>query len=387
MKHKVYIGDNLLVMQHNKDFDQYGGKVSVIYIDPPYNTKTKKSYNDKQAREEWLVFMKARLILGRYYLNSEGVIFISIDDNEYAYLKVLCDEVFGEQNCLGTFITKQSQRSNAKHINTVHEYILAYAKNKRSCKPFSVRRINTPEGKKIIDTVYGFAKECAEDKTLGLKAYRKKLNEYADKNGLSWLKNYNYYNEFNEPFFATDLSTPGKPRTVDIPEIGLHLDSLPTRGWSSDEKFKELHEAGRLTFRDGRPYAVHYLYEAEDSAPSILDFYSRQGNEDMKRLGLDGIFDTPKPVNMLKYLLRITGVSEGIVLDFFAGSGSFCQAVEEVNKEDGKNLQCLLIQLDEDIELKTEAFERCLELGIEPNIPAVLEARLKKVGCDYEIFR
>jgi adenine-specific DNA-methyltransferase len=107
----------------------------------------------------------------------------------------------------------------------------------------------------------------------------------------------------------------------------------------------------------------------------------------MKRLGLDGIFDTPKPVNMLKYWLRITGVSEGPVLDFFAGSGSFCQAVEEINKEDGKNLQCLLIQLDEDIQEGTEAYEKCLELGIEPNIPAVLEARLKKVGCDYEIFR
>lgn len=185
----------------------------------------------------------------------------------------------------------------------------------------------------------------------------------------------------------TEEISNGKPRTVDIPEIGLHLDPLPTRGWSSDSKFIELHNAGRLIFRDGRPYAIHYLSEAEDSAPSILVFYSRQGNEDMKRLGLDGIFDTPKPVNMLKYLLRITGVSEGVVLDFFAGSGSFCQAVEEVNKEDGKNLQCLLIQLDEDIELKTEAFERCLELGIEPNIPAVLEARLKKIGCDYEILR
>ena len=89
---------------------------------------------------------------------------------------------------------------------------------------------------------------------------------------------------------------------------------------------------------------------------------------------------------MLKYLLRITGVKEGVVLDFFAGSGSFCQAVEEVNKEDGKNLQCLLIQLNENIAEGTEAYERCQELGIEPNIPAVLEARLKKVGCEYEII-
>lgn len=386
MKHKVYIGDNLAVMSSHPCKSEMGN-VSVIYIDPPYNTRTKKSYNDKFVHKEWLDFMEARLVLGREYLNENGVMFISIDDNEYAYLKVLCDEVFGEGNCLGTFITKQSQRSNAKHINTVHEYILAYAKNKKKCPEFKVKRIETPEGKKIIDEVYEIASDCLRESEKGLKIYRTLLNAYAGNNGLSWLHNYNYYDETGRPFFATDLSTPGKPRTVDIPEIGLHLDPLPTRGWSSDAKFIELHNAGRLIFRDGRPYAIHYLNEAEDSAPSILDFYSRQGNEDMKRLGLDGIFDTPKPVNMLKYLLRITGIKEGIVMDFFAGSGSFCQATEEVNKEDKKNLQCVLIQLDEDIQEGTEAYERCQELGIEPNIPAVLEARLQKAKCDYEVIR
>jgi len=386
MKHKVYIGDNAKVMGSD-DFSQYEGKVSVIYIDPPYNTKTKKSYNDKQARGVWLSFMSTRLMYARRYLAEEGVIFISIDDNEYAHLKILCDKEFGEKNCLGTFITKQSQRSNSKHINTVHEYILAYAKNKKKCPEFKVKRIDTPEGNEIITHVKVLA-SAAKSWDNPQKKFREILNEYIKNNsGLSWLRNYNYIDKDGKPFFATDLSTPGKPRTVDIPEIGLHLDPLPTRGWSSDAKFIELHNAGRLIFRDGRPYAIHYLDEAEDSAPSILDFYSRQGNEDMKRLGLDGIFDTPKPVNMLKYLLRITGVKEGIVMDFFAGSGSFCQATEEMNKEDGKNLQCILIQLDEDIAEGTEAYERCEELGIEPNIPAVLEARLKKVGCDYEIFR
>lgn len=394
MKHKVYIGDNADVMTFNKDFGQYTGRVGVIYIDPPYNTKTKKSYNDKQAREEWLDFMGRRLRLGRNYLSEDGVIFISIDDNEYAYLKVLCDEVFGEQNCLGTFITKQSQRSNSKHINTVHEYILAYAKNKKKCPEFKVKRVDTPDGYEtfrdinniVFDTFRDYPCWADEDIEVTQKEFRTRLKEYiGDDSSLSWLRNYNCINSRRDVFFATDLSTPGKPRTVDIPEIGLHLDPLPTRGWSSDAKFIELHNAGRLIFRDGRPYAIHYLDEAEDSAPSILNFYSRQGNEDMKRLGLDGIFDTPKPVNMLKYLLRITGVKEGIVMDFFAGSGSFCQATEEVNKEDKKNLQCLLIQLDEAIQGGTEAYSRCQELGIEPTIPSVLEARLKKVGCDYSM--
>ena len=388
MKHKVYIGDNAKVMGSD-DFSQYEGKVSVIYIDPPYNTKTKKSYNDKQASEKWLSFMSSRLIYARRCLAEEGVIFISIDDNEYAHLKILCDKEFGEKNFLGTFITKQSQRSNSKHINTVHEYILAYAKDKKKCPEFKVKRIDTPEGREICGEIQEIVVDLWRryDYDRALKVYRTWLNGYTKAYGISWLRNYNCLTDDGTPYFATDLSTPGKPRTVDIPEIGLHLDPLPTRGWSSDAKFIELHNADRLIFRDGRPYAIHYLREAEDSAPSILDFYSRQGNEDMKRLGLDGIFDTPKPVNMLKYLLRITGVKEGIVMDFFAGSGSFCQATEEVNKEDKKSLQCILIQLDEDIAEGTEAYDRCKELGIEPNIPAVLEARLQKAKCDYEIFR
>ena len=402
MKHKVFIGDNLTVM-HSQACKQCLGNVSVIYIDPPYNTRTKKSYNDKFDHKDWLDFMRDRLVLGRLYLREEGVMFISIDDNEYAYLKVLCDEVFGEDNCLGTFITKQSQRSNAKHINTVHEYILAYAKNKKKTPEFKVKRIDTPEGREIFNDVCAMARKAltntrvekddeywyfhSPNVTEAQKAFRKSLAEYISKNdGLSWLRNYNCINENGIVYFATDLSTPGKPRTVDIPEIGLHLDPLPTRGWSSDAKFIELHQADRLIFRDGRPYAIHYLDEAEDSAPSILDFYSRPGNEDMKRLGLDGIFDTPKPVEMLKYLLRITGIKEGVVMDFFAGSGSFCQAVEELNKEGEKDIQCILIQLDEKIAEGTEAYERCQELDIEPTIPAVLEARLKKVGCDYEIL-
>lgn len=388
MEHSVYIGDNLTVMRSDK-FKKYIGNVSVIYIDPPYNTKTKKSYNDKSKREEWLKFMSERLTEGYKLLSDNGVIFISIDDNEYAYLKVLCDKIFGEKNCLGTLITKQSQRSNAKHINTIHEYILCYARDKKKAPDFKVKRVDTPVGKEIINSVKYHATKCIiENKTFeeALRAYRHWLSKYCKENGLSWLTNYGYITTDGVPYFATDLSTPGTPRTVDIPEIRLHLDPLPTRGWSSDAKLIELYNNNRLIFRDGRPYAIHYLDESEDNAPSILDFYSRQGNEDMKRLGLDGIFDTPKPVELLKYLLRIVGVKKGIVMDFFAGSGSFCQAVEEVNKEDGKELECVLIQIDEEITYGTEAYERCCGLGIKPTIPSVLEKRLECISSKYSLY-
>lgn len=368
-------------------FSEYYGNISVIYIDPPYNTKTKKAYRDKFSRDEWIPFMRDRLEIARKLLCKNGVIFISIDDNEYAYLKILCDDVFSEKNCVGTFITKQSQRSNSKHINTIHEYVLAYAKNKSKLNPFRVKRIDTPDGKYIIETVKNMALKAVSENGFetGVNVFRKELDKYWKENNLSWLRNYNFLTEDGDVYFPTDLSIPGKPRIVDIPEIGLHLGPLPSRGWSSDSKFIELYNSDRLIFRNGRPYAIHYLGESEDNAPSILDFYSRQGNEDMKRLGLDGVFDTPKPVEMLKYLLRITGFKNGIVLDFFAGSGSFCQAVDEINDEDGKSLSCILIQLDEDIQEGTEAYEKCLSLGIEPKITNVLIERLKRCGCEINI--
>jgi adenine-specific DNA-methyltransferase len=119
----------------------------------------------------------------------------------------------------------------------------------------------------------------------------------------------------------------------------------------------------------------------------ITEPINQVGNSEMKEIFNDKTpFSNPKPVGLIRYLLKTVKNKESFVLDFFAGSGSFCQATEEVNKEDGKNLQCLLIQLDEAIQEGTEAYSRCQELGIEPTIPSVLEARLKKVGCDYSMI-
>lgn len=378
-KNEVYIGDNLAVMKSDA-FKKYRGKIGLIYIDPPYNTLTSKSFNDKHDSVAWRDFMRERLLKAKGLMSDDAVILISIDDNEYADLKLCCDSVFGEQNFVGTMVTKQAQRSNSKLINTVHEYILCYAKDKRKLKGFSIRRTDIPEQKRMINQLQREIKTTFKDsgKSAATKLLKKRIKELCAEHKVTWLKNYSNIDDHGRIFFAVDLSTPGEPRTVDIPEIKLHLGPLPTRGWATDTRFIELHQAKRLTFKSGRPYSIRYLSESEDNVPSVLNFYSRQGTHDLKKLGLQGVFDVPKPVEMLKFFIRMTDTRDKIVLDFFAGSGSAGQAVYETNSEDDRQNYYILIQLDEKVNKKSKAYQRCKELGIQPSIDKILERRLEK---------
>lgn len=377
MKNEIYIGDNLKVMRSSK-FKKYLEKVKMIYIDPPYNTQSQKSYNDKSSSKEWEKFMKKRLEASKNYLKPDGVIFISIDDNEYANLKVLCDKVFGKENFVGTFITQQAQRSNAKHINTVHEYIICFAKDKSKLNKFVINRLEIPEQKSMIDKLNREVKKIINNEGIDVanKKIKNIIKDYCFNYNISWLKNYSNVDENGQIYFSVDLSTPGKPRKVDIPSIGLKLKPLPTRGWSSDKRFIELYNEGRLCFKDGRPYAKHYLYESEDNVPSILKFFSRQGTNDLKKLGIGNIFDTPKPVDMLKFLIRIATKNNDIILDFFAGSGSLAQAVYEVNEEDNKNNKYLLIQIPEEVNQKSDVYKACKEFNIKPTVDEILKFRI-----------
>lgn len=378
MENEIYIGDNLKVMK-SPVFEKYIEKIKMIYIDPPYNTKGQKSYNDKTSSYEWGEFMKVRLDASRKLLKNDGTIFISIDDNEYANLKLICDDVFGKENFVGTFITQQAQRSNAKHINIVHEYILCYAKNKEKLHKFVINRMEIPEDKKMINKLNREVRKIIEDD--GIEIANKKLKDiikdYCYHYNISWLKNYSNVDENGNIYFSVDLSTPGKPRKVDIPEIGLKLEPLTTRGWSSDKKFIKLYNEDRLCFKDGRPYCKHYLYESEDNVPSMLKFFSRQGTNDLKKLGIGNLFDTPKPVEMLKFLIRIATKQDDIVLDYFAGSGSLAQAVYEVNDEDNRHLKYVLIQLNEEVNPKSDVYNACKELNINPSVDEILKFRIK----------
>ena len=141
-KNTITIGDNLALL---KDLISKSTLFDIIYIDPPYNTGNNFSYNDSRDANEWISFMTERLIAAREVLRDDGLIFISIDDSSLYELKIACDRIFKKINFIGTFVTKQAMRSNTKHMNIVHEYIVVYAKNKKKLNPLKIKRINSPQ--------------------------------------------------------------------------------------------------------------------------------------------------------------------------------------------------------------------------------------------------
>lgn len=372
---EIFIGDNLTILK-SKQIEKYINEVDFIYIDPPYNTHNKFSYND--SNNSWEIDIENRLFESKKLMKKTAVIFISIDDSEFATLKFVCNKVFGIENYIGVFITKQAQRSNSKHINVIHEYVLCYAKNKNFVDKFVVKRIDVPEEKIIIENLINNVKSkfliSREEAERELKDEIKRI---CIENNITWLKNYSNIDNNGNIFFAKDLSTPGNPMRLDIDEINLHLPPLKTRGWSSKDKILKLHNDNRLAYKNGRPYEIEYLVESEDNVSSILDFYSRQGTNELKKLGLYGIFDTPKPVALIKFLIRVSMHHDATILDFYAGSGTTAQAVYEINKEDNRNHRYVLMQRDEMVNKGTKSYEFLREYGIaEPKVSDVLQIRI-----------
>ncbi len=376
----VVIGDNINCLN---ELIKNNVKVDIIYIDPPYNTGKSFSYNDKRDSYDWCKFMAKRLELAKLVLKIDGVIFISIDDNSLSELKITCDEIFNKNNFLGLFITKQAVRSNSNHINTIHEYVVAYAKEKKKLSPFQIKRIDNKSDSIMINDLS--SKVLKEFKLRGKKSAEKLLMklsiDYMNKRGITWLRNYSQVDENGEIFFAKDLSVPGKPADLEIPEIKIKLPALKTRKWSSPEKIIRLYKNKLLHFKGKRPYEKHYLKDSYDNVSSILDFYSRQGTNDLNKIGLRDLFDTPKPVELIKYLIRIASQKKdrALILDYFAGSGTSGQAVMEINIEDGTKHVFCLSQLNEKISENTTQYKFAIKNNIKPSVDQLMIHRLNVV--------
>lgn len=309
--------------------------------------------------------------------------FISIDDNQLIELRLICNEIFGKENFLGMFITRQATRSNAKHINTIHEYIVVYAKNKKKAPAFEIKRLDIPfYAERLLPLMAEIKKE---HKQMGAesanKLLKKRLKEFEKLEFFSFLKNYSIVDENGEICFATDLSTPsGNPNELFIEEISLHLPALKSRAWSSKEKFIKLFRENKLLFKQGRPYEKHLLSESYDNAMSILNFYSRQGKHDLEKLGLGNLFSTAKPVEMIKYLIKISSLTQhDKILDFFAGSGTTAQAVLECNQEDNTDHEFILCQISEKIKGNQKAIDYLEQCGYQADIADITKLRLARL--------
>lgn len=366
--HMLIEGENLEVLRVLQK--SYHGKVKMIYIDPPYNTgsdsfvypddysetldeylkrtgeKSEAGYLNKQSlwkknskesgqyHSAWLSMMYPRLYLARNLLRDDGVIFISIDDNESSNLKLLCDEIFGSENFIANFIwEKRTNRENRKAISSRHDYVLAYAKS-----------LSDP--KKIIMQVPMTEKALANYK-----------NPDNDPRGL-WKSDpatAQAGHGTKSQFYV--LTAPnGREHHLESGRCWLYTKEV------MDEEIKE----GKIWFgKDGNgvPRVKTYLDAKERGlTPETIMFASDVATNEIAKNHLKEIFggksyfDTPKPVDLVKFLLMICA-REGLVLDFFSGSGTTAQAVMELNLEDGGNRQCICVQMPELLDESSEAYK------------------------------
>ena len=336
-------GDNLLALKALLPY--YAGRVKCIYIDPPYNTGNEKwAYNDKVnsptirkwldkvvggeaedlcRHDKWLCMMYPRLYLLRRFLAEDGAIFISIDDNEQHRLRMMMDEIFGGKNHIAElgWQKKFSRQSDAAFFSDTFEYIIVYAKDKGN---FSINLLPRTEKQ---DSRYA--------------------NPDNDSRGIWSPDNMvvkTYSREYDYP-----ITTP----------TGREVN--PARGFCwrfSKTKFAQLVAENRIWFgKTGNnvPRLKRFLADVQQGlVPTTLwlrDFAgdTQEAVREVKNILTEGKFDSPKPVKLIKQILRIATDKESIVLDSFTGSGTAAHAVLALNKEDGGNRKFICVEMDNNI--------------------------------------
>ncbi len=316
------------------------GKIDIIYIDPPYNTGNKDfiyndSYVDKEdsyRHSKWLSFMSRRLKIAKKLLSDRGVIFISIDDNEQAQLKLLCDETFGENNFLSEIMWHKNYASanDSKTFSKVLDYILAYRKTDKFIRNLLPRTEKQ-------NTLYKYDSNDGKGKwrsdNLSVRTYS---------------ANYDF--------------------PIVNPITGVEYNPPKGRSWMTNkERIQEWITETRVYFGlngKGAPQLKRYLSEVQQGVvPTTYWSYDDCGHNDEARKEIKDIFgqppfDSPKPTRLLKQILRLGSNNESIILDFFAGSGTTLHATMQLNSEDGGHRKCILVTNNENNICEEVTYER-----------------------------
>ncbi len=340
-------GNNLLTLHSLKKV--FRGKIKLIYIDPPYNTgKDSFLYNDSFNHSSWLTFMKNRLEVSRKLLTQQGVIFISIDMNEQAYLKILCDEIFGRNNFVGEIIWETATDNNATQISVEHEYVLCYAKDKKSLPKWKIPSENAQHIINKYNALKRKYKNDIEKIERELRAWInsvKKSNEY----DLSGVSHYCYVDD--KGVFYPGNSANTKPGGYDfdiIHPVTQKICKKPAYGYRWPEKtFWNAEKEGNVLWGADET-TIPKIKKRIETATELLKGYFYEDNRKStqalaKQMGKK-VFDNPKSINLLKKIIKFVTSENDIILDFFAGSGSTAQAVLEVNNEQDSNRTFILCE-------------------------------------------
>lgn len=421
-------GDNLEVLKLMQK--SYAGKIKMIYIDPPYNTGKDFVYKDNYAdnlgnyleitgqtdeegrklstntetdgryHSNWLNMMYPRLKLARNLLKDDGVIFISIDDNEVKNLKCLCDEIFGEDNFIECITWNKRIPKNDKGIGNIHEHILLFARNRMIGHEFFMQK----EG---LDDIYELLGKLKKQKCPLTEATLEIKKLYKKKGYDRGITLYNNLTNDYRLWGKINMSWPNAetfgPRYTIFHPITKKPVKIPVRGWRwkeetfndaaqiSDTEYTSIIELNDGTYQCGRiwfdadentqPSSITFLDDVNDFLlRSILSYKSDGGIEVEQLFNGKSYFSYPKPTSLLKTLINSKRLDyESIVLDFFAGSGTTADAVMQLNNEDGGNRKYICIQLPEPVDKNSEAYKEGYE-----TIAEITKERIRRAGDKIE---
>lgn len=416
----LYIeGDNLEVLKILQE--SYLGKVKMIYIDPPYNRGSDLLYKDDftlsydeydeslgafdedgnrlfkntesngRFHSDWCSMIYPRLMIARNMLSEDGVLCISIDDNELENLKKICDEVMGSA-CFVDCITwnKRVPKNDNKGIGNIHEYILVYVKSPQSTRQFLMMK----DG---LDDIFELL-ESLKKKQVPLPEAEKQLKQLYNKKGYDrGITLYNNLDENYEPWGKINVSWPNAdtfgPRYDVLHPKTERPTKVPDRGWrwnreSFDSKldYKHVYErydgsfvCGEIWFakdENTQPSSIKYLKDVSKMLlRSIISLKSDGGIEVEKIFDGKSYFSYPKPVSLLKLLINSLEENDGIFMDFFSGSATTAHAVIQLNAEDGGNRRFVMVQLPEPCDEKSEAYKSGYN-----NICEIGKERIRRAG-------
>ena len=376
-------GDNLHALKAL--LPRFAGQVKCIYIDPPYNTGNEGwVYNDNvnspeirkwfeehkvvgkegetlDRHDRWLCMMYPRLLLLKRFLTDDGVIFVSIDDNEVAYLRLLMDEIFESRNFVSDIVWQRSKKGDAKLIANIHEYIVVYVKNKDFLLDAGKMWRKKKEGVDKVLACYAQLKKLHDNNHEVISKEIAKWFNSLDKNDSRKAHKHYRYSDDRGLYFAADFAGPNdgrnsRPRYDIFHPVTGNSCKKPSTGWRWEEKrTQEALEANPPLIHFGVdettiPCRKSYL-EKVDEEPFTSVFYKdgRGASLQVDTLLWKKAFDFPKNVDVIEDLIRLTTDEDSIILDTFAGSGTTAHAVLNLNKQDGGNRQFILVEMDETI--------------------------------------
>ena len=399
----LYIeGDNLEVLKLLQK--SYFGKVKMIYIDPPYNTGKDFIYKDNfrdnianykeitsqttkanpetngRYHTDWLNMMYPRLKLARNLLRDDGVIFISIDENEQLNLKILCNYIFGEENFAGEIVWKNSSKNDQAYISIQHEYIICYTKNKNCNKG------DWKEKKEGLDEIFKAFEKMKKELNSDWDEIHKRAilwyKQFSEANPIFSSKHYNWM-DANGVYFPADISGPnyGQYRYDVIHPVTGKICKQPASGWRfPKETMLERISNGLVHFgKDETTIPNNKVYLKDTQFQSLTSIKYKDGRVASKELEklMDGkVFTNPKDLNLLNLLFDAIGVDDNdLVLDFFSGSATTAHTVMQMNVNMTGNVKYIMIQLPEQTDEKSEAYKAGYK-----NICEIGKERIRRAG-------